>query len=560
MRFGLILAICLCCALPPRVQAQVAFPLTYFRDGDKQVLIQVKLEEGRNRTSWENRTTASLPPVCVTTGENAVFRLSFGQVSFTNEPGSKNQIIVEPEHIHLGPGLKWGEGSARKITLKEGDNSAEGFFYIDVTGAGKGRLVIAPLFRVRGYGANEDQQVSKSNGASFRYEIREDEAEWQKALLLEQQKADPAKAQEALQAFASYVSCFPTGKYTRDAEQRIMLLNLEMDYLVEEADWRKAKSSMIIASFQVYLQKHPNGSYADSARYYIERLNQPDPPKPQPTVARVDSVLLTPQERLWREVRDLALTSPSRADSAYKAYLLRYPEGNIYADSALLEIDMGHSLTRAQDTLLFRYRIRYARLPLRLIAIEANGEAAGTWTTDSTQTPGTVYYVLDDSLLTARFGPDSSIVVTVATKRNYLLSLRDGLGRLYALPVEAGLEPLMITDFLEEDGTISFKVSGGRPPYYLRFVPEGQVGVSREEKLGDALVYTFPKSDFAELQGTYRIVLVDERKTEEAAATQLVTFEKWEVPTWAILLLLLLPLSGWLGHHFLFSKPAARKT
>ncbi|RMG72681.1 MAG: hypothetical protein D6722_05050 [Bacteroidetes bacterium] len=546
------------CLLPIDLWGQVSFPLTYFREGNKRVLIQIKLEEGRNRTSWENRASASLPPICVTEGENPVFRISFGQVTFTDEPDSKHQITIEREHVQLGPGLEWADDSERRFILREGDNRDKGYIYVNVTGAGKGRILFTPRFKIRGYGVNEDQLVSRSNGIGFRYEVRQDEHEWQKALVLERQKSDPDMARAAVRAFRDYLSCFPTGKHANDARQRITMLELEMDFLVEASDWQRAKKNMLIASFQAYIQKYPDGIYIDSARYYINRLNRPVEPEPAPQpVVRVDTGFVSPQERLWREIRAFTRDFPQAADSAYKAFLLRYPDRSLFADSALLEIDMGHSLTRAQDTLIFRYRIRYARLPLRLIAIESNGEQAGSWTTDSTRQAGQVDYVLEDSLLVAHFGPDSSITVQVEQKRNYLLSIRDALGRIHALPVEAGLEPLILRDFKEEDGTISFSITGGRPPYYLRFVPEGQSGVSREEKLGDANTYTFPKSDFSELQGAFAIVLVDERKTEQVTATQMVTFEKWEVPTWAILLLLLLPLSGWLGYHFLVSKPPA---
>ncbi|GAB4416769.1 MAG: hypothetical protein OHK0039_26420 [Bacteroidia bacterium] len=537
----LLAGILMICLFTPAL-AQKRFERQYFKNEQMKFSLDVKIEYAQNRVGWQDKSQAGTILLCLRDVASHNLRLSFGQLEWTSEPDVKNQIRVEAAHLTLGPGLARNGESASRITLKTGDNSREGSILLDITGSGKGRIVLAPLILVRGYNANPEQRMSAETGFVFNYEIRIDGEEWQKALSLANQARTLTEMQRARAALMQYRECFPDGVHYNDASAQLTNLGIQIEMQEEDEAWAKARRVNSILAYEGYKQAHPGGSYIDSANYWIEKLRAAVVVQPvEPLPSGPDK-----EKERWLAIRAIG------TDSAYKAYLADNPHPR-FLDSALLMLDMTFRLRR--EDMRFVHTFNYAKLPLELLHIAVEGETPSSeWAVDDSSVAGVRSIDWRDGLLRISIGPDSVVLVEAREKRNYMLLLRDALGRSFDLTVEAGLEPLELKLLRITSDSIAFEIVGGRPPYYLRFFQQDAVGPPFEVKLGEQTRYAFPKADFeTQLRGDYQIMFTDERRLEFLERDESIHFGQWEFPLWLFLLILLVPLVGWQVYHFRFS-------
>jgi lipoprotein NlpI len=94
--------------------------------------------------------------------------------------------------------------------------------------------------------------------------------------------------------------------------------------------WNSIKDSKKAADYQAYLDKYPNGSFADLAKLRMKKYAAAAAPAPTPAPAKVD-----PQQAditYWNTIK----TSKNADD--YRAYLEKYPDGE-FVDVAKLRVE-----------------------------------------------------------------------------------------------------------------------------------------------------------------------------------------------------------------------------
>ncbi|RVT83263.1 hypothetical protein DXV76_13520 [Rhodobacteraceae bacterium CCMM004] len=130
---------------------------------------------------------------------------------------------------------------------------------------------------------------------------------------------DQAEGQ-GIDGMRRYLDRFPNGIYADEARTRLAILE-------DRRDWRQASNENTVAALARYLNRHPNGEFAVEARRRLEDLR----------AANAESESDRQERRYWEQVR------AQDAIATYRQYLDRYPNGRYAAEArdriAILEAD-----------------------------------------------------------------------------------------------------------------------------------------------------------------------------------------------------------------------------
>jgi len=82
----------------------------------------------------------------------------------------------------------------------------------------------------------------------------------------EQSDWEKARASNNADSYESFVKKYPNGSFAPQAQQRLKELN-------EERDWQKARDTDTPESYQAFLKQYPEGKWAEEARIRVENFN-----------------------------------------------------------------------------------------------------------------------------------------------------------------------------------------------------------------------------------------------------------------------------------------------
>ena len=91
----------------------------------------------------------------------------------------------------------------------------------------------------------------------------------------EQSDWQKARAANTLQSYEQYLAKYPNGSFATQAEARLAQVE-------EDQDWQKASAANTPESYQAFLRQHPQGKWAEEARIRIENFALASPPNAPP--------------------------------------------------------------------------------------------------------------------------------------------------------------------------------------------------------------------------------------------------------------------------------------
>jgi hypothetical protein len=164
--------------------------------------------------------------------------------------------------------------------------------------------------------------------------------------------------------------------------------------------------------------------------------------------------------------------------------------------------------------------------------------------------------------VTYAFRGKDTLELTLPDNEDYTITLLDTLERRLELRISCIRVPEMKVTYSEPDAaSFAFQVEGGKPPYYLQFLRDGDIvhEVLLLSAPGDT---TLPRASFADvLDGTYQIVVTDSRRRfedlekEKSQNRQIsIKGDNTSISLWMILLL---PLLGGIGFLFYRNRSQA---
>ncbi|MFI4891428.1 MAG: SPOR domain-containing protein [Steroidobacterales bacterium] len=92
----------------------------------------------------------------------------------------------------------------------------------------------------------------------------------------EQSDWEKARASNSADSYESFVKKYPNGSFAPQAQQRLK-------ELYEERDWQKARDADTPDSYQSFLKQYPEGKMAEEARIRVENFNLAQTPAGTPT-------------------------------------------------------------------------------------------------------------------------------------------------------------------------------------------------------------------------------------------------------------------------------------
>jgi len=300
-----------------------------------------------------------------------------------------------------------------------------------------------------------------------------------------------ARQQNTPAALQSYLRKFPNGPHSGEAQKLLMRW--------DERHWQQAERASTIAAYQRYLSRYPNGIHSSHAHQAIRELGE----------------TMTEEDKYWIGVR-LADSIP-----AYEVYLDQYPEGK-HADEAKERIELLSPLQYHIQREGQKFVIDLDNVSPPIVASISPNEGVEIENHDST------------------------IIVWVKDAHHHVLTLSDASSRLLELDLDATTQELA-ADIADKKDRITFKVSGGAPPYFVQFIKANQAFASHEYNMATQTQFELVKEDLPKkLSGSYVIRVLDSRRTEmiEMNGIQVSTSD-WGLPMWlwGIPILLIL---GWL--------------
>ena len=163
---------------------------------------------------------------------------------------------------------------------------------------------------------------------------------------------------------------------------------------------------------------------------------------------------------------------------------------------------------------------------------------------------------------TSPLNADSIVIITIPQPDDFELVLRDGRDSVIKINLQGSLQPISVfaADYDPETQTLSFRVTGGKPPYYIRLKADGQDNYVRglyhleSESIGkDTAVYKLNTEEIGipVSKGNYHFfvtdIFTDERQLQLDAPI-LIDNQK-EAGWWKYLLVPLILMIGFLVYR-----------
>lgn len=357
------------------------------------------------------------------------------------------------------------------------------------------------------------------------------DTEWQKCI------ANPTKA-----CLEKYLES--------DAHSLRALQELEK---MSEAAWAKARTSNECQDYRRFIGKWNTGAYHSSYVPEAEmRLGSCTTPTPPPVTRDT-----TDEQRVWFACRDANDSSAIGQKCMY--YLDTYGLQGAYSEQAIQRLPDIAILPFTRNPTrpnVFSSTFNYAVPPIRLAEVRvAGGDTSQV--EDIIQENEQVWRYLKDILkVSFKDGKNVEVVTKVGQIERYEVTISDAAERTSTFVIDATRAPLQVVEFKEESDFFSFSLVGGQPPYIVRVVETGTgetkwdlplpAGVSSQK------VLKFDMDPDRELRGAYKVMFLDERRTETVEAPQTIQMEGDRSYLW--LILLVLELGGLVWLYFIFSS------
>ena len=300
-------------------------------------------------------------------------------------------------------------------------------------------------------------------------------------------------AELELEACEALLECYPPTELAEKAKKIIEIIkNPKPEVNPEEELWAKALKNNTIWSYEQYVKKYPNGKYVRDAQKFLGQLK-----KESETKVEKDPDILA-----WRAVKK------NKTVESLQEYLTNYPEGK-YADEAKEEISRLSDLDYKQSALdrgKFLVEVLNAKNPKFKDISFYEGMKINTDNWKFNQT----------------------LEVTLERAGVYAILVKDDWGKETVINFSDELEVSKLEK--TEEGQYKGKVSGGKPPYTIRFINadnESAEASQTIEKQGD---YVIDETILKQLKGTeYTLEIMDKNKSAPVPIDGKITIERTEV-------------------------------
>ncbi|MEM7370985.1 MAG: hypothetical protein AAF587_20390 [Bacteroidota bacterium] len=322
---------------------------------------------------------------------------------------------------------------------------------------------------------------------------------------------------------------------------------------LSEAAWTKARTSNLCTAYRDFLRVWNKGEYQSSYVPEAElRLGSCTTPTPPPVTRDT-----TEEQRAWFACRDA--TDTTQIGQRCMDYLDTYGEKGLYRERAiqrLPSIDILPFTRNPYQPNVFSSNIKYAVPPIRLTEVRIAGGDTSQIEDITQDNPQTWRYLGDILKVTFKDRKNIEVVTKVGQIEKYEITISDASERKNTFIIDATRAPLEVTAFSEEEEFVSFTLVGGRPPYIARVVETGTGAtkwqMSLPEGTSTAKVAKFDMDPDRKLRGAYKVMFLDERRTETVEAPQTIELDGDRSYLW--LILLILEIGGLVWLYFIFSS------
>ncbi len=226
--------------------------------------------------------------------EKAGIRVTFRVKWLTEEDDFTDALYLDIKKVTPGAFLTQNTLSAQAVELTPvGDGKSMATFSLEFNASGekyqgqieRGSKEVQYHYEIRGIDLLVVDACDDLEGSCFldlsclRNYLRDcpngKHAERVKKQLVEMEAWEEATRQNRLEAFQTYIQKFPEGSFAEEAQARIS------GFEQEELLWNKAKTSNLLIDFEGYLSQYPQGKYANECRLAIQRLKPAPAPIPK---------------------------------------------------------------------------------------------------------------------------------------------------------------------------------------------------------------------------------------------------------------------------------------
>ena len=176
-----------------------------------------------------------------------------------------------------------------------------------------------PLDQLKNY-LEKYPRVKYSSIAKKNIDEMQSETDKAKAEQEDHECWENAKTEDTIKSYRRYMSQFPSGKNKSDAEERIMVIESEIEETKrlqeEELLWKKASEEDNLESYTNYIATYPEGKYKDQANGRIADIR-----------LKAEEGLKQEEEKIWTKAKE------EETIKGYKGYITLYPQGK-YKDQA----------------------------------------------------------------------------------------------------------------------------------------------------------------------------------------------------------------------------------
>ena len=330
--------------------------------------------------------------------------------------------------------------------------------------------------------------------------------------------------ENTVESFEKYRIMFPNGKYGDIAMKKILQLK-------EQNSWTSLSGRNTCNSYKNYLEIYPLGTFREEAMKRMKELdcsstgldsgshdsNEFEDSREDDTANDIDLDLAAYNSAL-------SIGTPK----AYKEYLSAYPNGrysNVLIQKIPFEVLQQDHL---QDS-LFSIVLAYVVPPLSVLRIEVAPDefvfekASSNFSIDG----GNTFYWPEGKFKSRIHSIRGNIYrfeATLPTRKTYWVTLQDNTGQKLTLELDSKVRSMEILRASGLDATFDslvVDVTGGLPPYYVRFVRRGEPFKNYEyesELLKTGSEFYIPKNELLDntylTGGIYDFYVLDKRKSQ----------------------------------------------
>ncbi|MEM9717914.1 MAG: hypothetical protein AAGA10_01615 [Bacteroidota bacterium] len=334
-------------------------------------------------------------------------------------------------------------------------------------------------------------------------------------------------AENMVESFEKYRIMFPDGKYRDIATKKILLLK-------EQNSWVSLSSRNTCSSYQDYLEIYPKGSFREEAITRMKKLGcdaegQNSPPNDSQQYEDTGQDVASNEEvDLERVAYDAAIQVGTT--KAFKEYLSAYPNGRF--SRALIQKIPFEVLQQdhVQDS-LFSVVFAYVVPPLSVLKIEVAPdelifEKASQTASSSIVEGNTLFWPEGNfkSKINAIRGNIFRFEAALPTGKTYWVTFQDRSGQTLSLELDSKVRSMEIVKAAGLDATFDslvVNVTGGLPPYYIRFVRRGEPFKNYEHEAELVKMesgFYLPKNEILDntylTGGIYDFYILDKRKSQ----------------------------------------------